>query len=236
MRGDTHVRFGRRARETDPGQPGHRARARPNRSDTPGSCPTSNHRWSATQSRVLAPHTRFVHRRRDVPPPWDGRDDHRCRGGQAVLVTVGTFRSAARQGVRVRVTGVASTAKVDLVHALGAGRVINTSAGRLPTGRRYDDIVDASGPPTRGWSSSAPKTGGRRPGGLDRQLRALRPRFAGRPCAPSPRRRTASTSASSPRVSNRVVYPRPAERRVSLAPAVFTAGHLLTSAAAGVAI
>ena len=56
MRGDTHVRFGGRARETDPGQPGHRARARPNRNDTPGSCPTSDHRWSATQTRVLAPH------------------------------------------------------------------------------------------------------------------------------------------------------------------------------------
>ena len=34
MLGDTHVWFGGRARETDPGQPGHRARARPNRSDT----------------------------------------------------------------------------------------------------------------------------------------------------------------------------------------------------------
>ena len=34
MRGDTHVRFGGRARETDPGQPGHRVRARPHRSDT----------------------------------------------------------------------------------------------------------------------------------------------------------------------------------------------------------
>ena len=34
MRGDTHVRFGGRARKTDPGQPGHRTRARPNRSDT----------------------------------------------------------------------------------------------------------------------------------------------------------------------------------------------------------
>ena len=56
MRGDTHVLFGGRARETDPGQPGHRARARPNRSDTPGSCPTSDHRWSATQARLLAPH------------------------------------------------------------------------------------------------------------------------------------------------------------------------------------
>ena len=55
MRGDTHVRFGGRARETDPGQPGHRARARPNRSDTPGS--TSDHRWSARQARLLVPHT-----------------------------------------------------------------------------------------------------------------------------------------------------------------------------------
>jgi hypothetical protein len=26
------------------------------RSDTPGSCPTSDHRWSATQARLLAPH------------------------------------------------------------------------------------------------------------------------------------------------------------------------------------
>ena len=28
-----------------------------NRSDTMGSCPTGDHRWSATQPRVLAPHT-----------------------------------------------------------------------------------------------------------------------------------------------------------------------------------
>ena len=56
MRGDTHVRFGRRARETDPGQPGHRARARPNRSDTRDHVRPSDHRWSATQARLLAPH------------------------------------------------------------------------------------------------------------------------------------------------------------------------------------
>ena len=43
--------------ETDPGQPGHRARARPHRDDTPGSCPTSDHCWSATQARLLAPRT-----------------------------------------------------------------------------------------------------------------------------------------------------------------------------------
>jgi hypothetical protein len=26
------------------------------RKDTPGSCPTGDHRWSATQARLLAPH------------------------------------------------------------------------------------------------------------------------------------------------------------------------------------
>ena len=62
MRGDTHVRFGGRARETDPGQPGHRARARPNRSGTLGSCPTPDYRWLATLTRVLEPHTRRLHR------------------------------------------------------------------------------------------------------------------------------------------------------------------------------
>ena len=79
MRGDTHVRFGGRARETDPGQPGHRARARPNRSDTPGSCPTGDHRWSATQARLLAPHRRHdelgpnvsgVRGSRQLQPGW----------------------------------------------------------------------------------------------------------------------------------------------------------------------
>ena len=55
MRGDTHVRFGGRARETDPGQPGHRARARPNRSDTSVSCPPADHRWSATQPEFWNP-------------------------------------------------------------------------------------------------------------------------------------------------------------------------------------
>src|SRR6185295_2487913 len=37
------------------------------RSDTPGSCPTSDHRWSATQARLLAPH-------RVVGGPYGGLD------------------------------------------------------------------------------------------------------------------------------------------------------------------
>ena len=39
MRGDTHVRFGGRARETDPGNPDTAPVPDPNRSDTLGSCP-----------------------------------------------------------------------------------------------------------------------------------------------------------------------------------------------------
>ena len=58
MRGDTHVRFGGRARETDPGQPGHRARARPNRSDTPRIMSDRDHRWSATRPEFWPPRGR----------------------------------------------------------------------------------------------------------------------------------------------------------------------------------
>ena len=34
------------------------------RKDTPGSCPTGDHRWSAPQARLLAPHNRVA---RDKP-------------------------------------------------------------------------------------------------------------------------------------------------------------------------
>jgi len=43
-----------------------------NRSDTPGSCPTDDHRWSATQARLLAPHS-------DVDEPLGRGDDHATR-------------------------------------------------------------------------------------------------------------------------------------------------------------
>ena len=47
---------GRAARQHD--QPEHLPKIKySNRSDTSGSCTTSDHRWSATQARLLAPHT-----------------------------------------------------------------------------------------------------------------------------------------------------------------------------------
>jgi len=77
MRGDTHVRFGGRARETDPGQPGHRARARPNRSDTLGSCPTVDYRWSATRPSSGTPHG-FSQASHATTLPTAGKRDPRC--------------------------------------------------------------------------------------------------------------------------------------------------------------
>src|SRR4051812_39907778 len=46
---------GRATRQQD--QPEHLTKIKyGSRSGTPGSCPTSDHRWSATQARLLAPH------------------------------------------------------------------------------------------------------------------------------------------------------------------------------------
>jgi hypothetical protein len=56
MRGDTHVRFGGRARETDPGQPGHRARARPHRSDKAAIMPDRRSPLVSSVCHVLEPH------------------------------------------------------------------------------------------------------------------------------------------------------------------------------------
>ena len=115
MRGDTHVRFGGRARETDPGQPGHRARARPNRSDTPGSCPTSDHRWSATQARLLAPHRAkktIAARSRGFPVEAMLTGDDPAGVG-----TCGRCATGAGWGIRRRRRGAAPTRGSGAVYA-----------------------------------------------------------------------------------------------------------------------
>jgi hypothetical protein len=75
MRGDTHVRFGGRARETDPGQPGHRARARPNRSDTAAIMPDRRSPLVSSMGHVLEPHRA----RSSSPRPLVGLPDHKGR-------------------------------------------------------------------------------------------------------------------------------------------------------------
>lgn len=118
------------------------------------------------------------------------RDHGQVRPGQHVLVLgasggVGTFAVQLAKANGAEVTGVASTAKLDLVRSLGADHVIDYTR-EDPTRRtqRYDVIIDTGGntPLSRLRRALTPtgtlvivggEGGGRWLGGLDRQLRAM---------------------------------------------------------------
>lgn len=120
-------------------------------------------------------------------------DAGRLAEGQHVLILgasggVGTFAVQIAKAQGATVTAVCSTAKADLVAALGADHVVDyTSGAALDTtttgGRRYDLILDiAGGRPLRELRRALTRRGtlvivgaegGRWFGGLDRQLRAL---------------------------------------------------------------
>jgi NADPH:quinone reductase-like Zn-dependent oxidoreductase len=110
--------------------------------------------------------------------------------GQHVLVIgasggVGTFAMQLAKGMDAMVTGVCSTAKVDLVRSLGADDVIDYTRDDITSsGRRYDVILDIAG--NRKLSTLrrclaergtlvivGGETGGRWLGGFDRSLRAV---------------------------------------------------------------
>jgi NADPH:quinone reductase-like Zn-dependent oxidoreductase len=118
------------------------------------------------------------------------RDRGRVRPGHRVLVIgasggVGTFAVQIAKAFGAEVTGVCSTAKVDLVRSLGADDVIDYTRSDFADGRRhYDVILDTGGNSSlrRLRRALTPKgtlvivggeTGGRWLGGTDRQLRAL---------------------------------------------------------------
>ncbi len=118
------------------------------------------------------------------------RDVGRLRSGQRVLVLgasggVGSFAVQIAQHLGAEVTGVASSAKLDLVRALGAERVIDyRTTDPLDGSEQYDLIVDAGGRNSlrRLRLALAPRGtlvivggegGGRVTGGVGRQLRAM---------------------------------------------------------------
>jgi NADPH:quinone reductase-like Zn-dependent oxidoreductase len=118
------------------------------------------------------------------------RDHGKVRPGQKLLIIgasggVGTYAVQLAKAFGAEVTGVCSTAKVDLVRSLGADQVIDYTRDDFAEGQqRYDVILDIGGTPSlsRLRRALAPKgtlvivggeTGGRWLGGNDRQLRAL---------------------------------------------------------------
>jgi NADPH:quinone reductase-like Zn-dependent oxidoreductase len=125
------------------------------------------------------------------------RDHGRVRAGQQVLVIgasggVGSFAVQIAKEAGAVVTGVASTAKVDAVRALGADHVIDyTREDILDRHRRYDVILDLGGNRPLSVLRRAlvargrlvivgGETDGRWLGGSDRQIRAaVLSRFVG---------------------------------------------------------
>jgi len=118
------------------------------------------------------------------------RDRGRVQAGQKVLVIgasggVGTFAVQIAKAAGAQVTGVSSTAKLDMVRSLGADHVIDYTRDDITAGgHRYDVILDTGGnrPLSQLRRALAPRgtlvivgaeTGGRWLGGTDRQLRAL---------------------------------------------------------------
>ncbi len=117
------------------------------------------------------------------------RDKAGVQAGWKVLIIgasggVGTFAVQLAKAYGAEVTGVCSTAKLDLVRSLGADHVIDyTRAGFADGAHRYDAIVDIGGntrlsvlrralTPRGRLVITGGETDGRWLGGSDRQIRA----------------------------------------------------------------
>jgi 2-desacetyl-2-hydroxyethyl bacteriochlorophyllide A dehydrogenase len=118
------------------------------------------------------------------------RDQGRVEPGQKVLVIgasggVGTYAVQLAKAFGTEVTGVASTAKIDLVRSAGADHVIDyKSEDFADRGQLYDVILDVGGNRSLSHLRRAltpegtlvlvgGEEGGRWIGGMERQLRAL---------------------------------------------------------------
>jgi NADPH:quinone reductase-like Zn-dependent oxidoreductase len=118
------------------------------------------------------------------------RDRGRLKAGQHVLVIgasggVGTYAVQLAMALGATVTGVCSTAKLDLVRSLGAAGVIDyTHADITDDGRHYDLVLDIGGnrplsqlrrvlTPSGTLVIVGGEGGGRWTGGIHRQLGAM---------------------------------------------------------------
>jgi NADPH:quinone reductase-like Zn-dependent oxidoreductase len=118
------------------------------------------------------------------------RDHAKVQAGQQVLIIgasggVGTFAVQIAKAFGAEVTGVCSTAKADLVRAVGADHVIDYTREDFADGQhRYDVILDIGGnrrlshlrralTPRGRLVIAGGETDGRWLGGTDRQLRAV---------------------------------------------------------------
>ena len=118
------------------------------------------------------------------------RDHAKVQPGQRVLIIgasggVGSFAVQIAKAFGAEVTGVASTAKTDLVRSLGADHVVDYTREDFADGaRRYDAIIDIGGnsrlsrlrralTPHGTLVITGGETDGRLLGGSDRQIRAL---------------------------------------------------------------
>ena len=115
------------------------------------------------------------------------RDKGEVRAGQRVLIIgagggVGTFAVQLAKAFGAEVTGVCSTAKVDLVRSIGADYMVDyTQEDFADSGRRYDVILDTAGnrPLSQLRRALTPhgtlvivggERGGRWTGGFERQI------------------------------------------------------------------
>lgn len=161
-----------------------------------GTCDASFAQYARASAGRLAPKPANLSFEQAAAVPVSGlaalqavRDRAQVQAGQRVLVIgasggVGSFAVQLVKAVGAEVTGVCSTAKVDLVRALGADHVVDYTQKDFADGEhRYDVILDTGGsrPLSRLRRALTPhgtlvivggETGGRWLGGADRLLRA----------------------------------------------------------------
>jgi NADPH:quinone reductase-like Zn-dependent oxidoreductase len=161
-----------------------------------GTCHGSFAEYACARADRLAPKPANLSFEQAAAVPISGyaalqavRDQGKVQAGQRVLIIgagggVGTFAVQLAKTFGAEVTGVASTAKTEMVRSIGADRVIDYTREDFADGRnRYDVILDIAGNRSLSHLRRAlaregtlvivgGEGGGKWFGGIDRQLRA----------------------------------------------------------------